>query len=406
MIALEFSAGPYADHATLTELTSRGELRWMDSGAGDQVLALATELMQDSRPVGVGVFRGAWVTAAGILADRLEVPAVGLRASRASQDKALQRFLLEDESPRYVALTGGARGQWRRWREFPAVLKPVDRSGSSGVLRIGDRHELAAGLTTFPPEETVLIEELVAGTEFSVESLVQGGRVIFSGLTEKRLSNDPARPFVEAAHTVVGPDDPTDRTELLDTNARVLRRLDVRDGMIHAEYRVRSGRAYLIEINARPGGGSIPAAYGFATGSSLEDALIAICVGIETEYPTPKRWARQVYAPHPPGELIDVELDWPDVTPNWLAEQSSMVPTPKAIGPIHAEDPPTLRTVTVSVARRTRLGTLHSNDDRAVSYVIDAATRSELDELEKHVDWALRIVTRPDAADGPNEPVP
>ncbi|MEK8227357.1 ATP-grasp domain-containing protein [Oerskovia sp. M15] len=128
------------------------------------------------------------------------------------------------------------------------VVKPVGRNSSSGVVRFTSSSELRRQLLTYPSDEVLLVEEYVGGNEVSVEALVQDGRVIFSGITQK---------FVGTGFVEVGHEFPADLTveqsdALLEANKQVLARLDFRDGISHAEFKVTpSGEVYLMEIAAR-----------------------------------------------------------------------------------------------------------------------------------------------------------
>jgi phosphoribosylamine-glycine ligase len=86
--------------------------------------------------------------------------------------------------------------------DFPAVVKPVGRHSSSGVAMVDDLDSLRQQLTTYPEHETLLVETKVIGQEYSVESLVQHGEVIFSSATRKDTNDTHTSNFVELAHTV------------------------------------------------------------------------------------------------------------------------------------------------------------------------------------------------------------
>jgi hypothetical protein len=344
---------------------------------------------------GVAVLREDWVEAGALLADLLGTPSLGLRAARVCRDKALQRFLLPEWSPRYLAAEAGD-GVLGSWARFPAVVKPARRTASSGVTAVLDRAQLLSALTLFPAAEPVLVEERMAGPEFSVESLVRDGGIAFAEVTAKRTNEAYSDAFVELAHTVPAALEPPARRALLDANARILRRLDVRYGVIHAEYRLTAdGTVRLTEINARCPGGSIPALYRLATGASLEDAVVALALGEEVGFPSARRCARQVYLEHQPGMLVDIVVDGADpVQPVWLAEAGTR-PTPEAVDPAQ---PAALRAVTVIKPRGTLLTALTGNRDRAATFLIDAPSLPELDRLEAALD--IRLITAPAAAPG------
>ncbi|WP_042383879.1 ATP-grasp domain-containing protein [Streptacidiphilus melanogenes] len=388
VLAVETPAARYADSALLTGDSGPDALAWVDAGETSALLAVVRDWARAYEVVGICALREDWVEPVGLAADLLETPGIGLRASRACRDKSLQRGYLAAWSPRHTVLPPGDRGAASHWDGFPAVLKPTGRSASSGVVALADRDGLRQALTAYPDDEPLLLEERVYGPEFSVESLVRGGDVVFSGITGKRTTEETDGGFVEVAHTVPADVSAPLGDALLEANRQVLRRLDVRDGIIHAEYRVTdTGRVVLTEVNGRCPGGSIPALYRLATGASLEDAVVALAVGQPVTMPAPRRWARQVYVRHRPGVLEGLDVAEGAPTPVWLAEEGVR----RIPGPADRSEPGTLRAITVIKPRGALLGRLTSNQDRAVTYIVDAPDIGALDAQERSAEAALHL---------------
>ncbi|GAB3227436.1 hypothetical protein GCM10027447_18550 [Glycomyces halotolerans] len=329
------------------------------------------------------------VEPAGIICDRFGLPSPGLRASRACRSKYLQRFYLGTFSPESRTLPPGERGD--NAPRFPVVAKPAGRHASSGVVRCRDAAELAAALADYPEHETVLVEQQVTGREYSVESLVQDGEVLFDSVTAKRTNEDLGRTFVELAHTVPGRvESPGTTAAVTEANRRTLAALAYRDGITHSEWRVdQSGNPVLMEVASRTPGDGITLLYRLACGEALESQIIKIALGERAGYPRPRRVARQVYLEHRPGVLQDVVVDWPGIHPTWLGE-SELWPQMR---PGEAGDGPALKAVLVLKSKGSPLAELRSSDDRAVTFFIDADTESELDAIERRVRAAITVVT-------------
>ncbi|SDG48906.1 ATP-grasp domain-containing protein [Lentzea fradiae] len=326
----------------------------------------------------------------GLIADALGVPGPGLRASRVCRSKYLQRWYLPEFSPR-VAFAGDDLGEVT----FPAVVKPSGRHSSSGVVTVADAEELRVALSAYEEQETVLVEEKVTGPEYSVESLVQHGKVIFASVTRKDTNDRDGKHFVELAHTVPS-DHPAVTELLLDANHRVLDRLDVRDGITHAEWRVTAeGRAVLMEIAARPPGDGLCSLYELATGRPLETEVLRIALGEHSDYPAPRRHTRQVYLEHPEGVLEDVVVDWPGVPVEWVGE-AGVWEQPE---PLPADAPAALRAVHVHAERGAVLGPITCSEDRSVTFLVDAPTADALDEVTERVRSAITIRTTPAPAE-------
>jgi hypothetical protein len=340
--------------------------------------------------VGIYAVGETLVEPTGLIADYFGLPFPGLRAARACRNKFLQRWYLPDLSPVSVLIPPGSRDVDHGSVPFPAVVKPATRHSSEGVQMVHDSSELAAQLGEYPCEETILVEQMITGQEYSVESLTQDGKTLFSSITRKETNDVDSQYFVEMAHTVPAPrDDAWDAVQR--ANIEMLDRLGVENGITHAEWRLdEHGEARLMEVAARTPGDGIMVLYRLATGWRMEPEILRIALGEPADYPAARRFARQVYVAHEPGELVDVTVDWPGVEPLWVNNGSPWPDIPAL--PAHA--PAALRAVFVYEAVGTKLGPIRSSDDRAVTFFIDAPTLAALDEIEARVRAAVTIHTR------------
>ncbi|SEM56626.1 ATP-grasp domain-containing protein [Streptacidiphilus jiangxiensis] len=335
----------------------------------------------------------------GVVADLLGLPSPGLRATRVCRNKYLQRAYLAGLSPAAVVLPPGGRAEAAAEAgaslSFPAVLKPSGRRSSSGVRTVADPAELAACLADYPAEETLLVEEYVHGPEYSVEALVDNGRVVFESVTAKGTNEGGAGRFVELSHTVPEPPGPA-RDALLAANRTVVAALGFGSGVIHSELRLTpDGRALLMEAAARtPGDGILPL-YHLATGHALEPDIIALALGEPVDHPTPTRCARQVYLETPPGVLQDVRIHLDGAAePLWAADGEAW----PVMSPGRPGDAPALRAVLVlQEPGGSVVGAFEESGDRVVTFLIDAATPQELDQYEAVVRQAIEVTIAPAA---------
>lgn len=310
-----------------------------------------------------------FVEPCGVVADLLGLAGPGLRASRVCRNKQLQRAYLADWSPRSAYVAPEARSRAARLAPgFPCVLKPVGRMSSSGVRRADDPVQLGALVAAAPPGEGLLVEELVDGAEFSVEALVRDGRVVWENVTAKLTNEAGGVFFTELGHVVpaAGLGD-RDRSALVSASRAVLAALEFRDGISHAEFRLRSGeRPVLMEIAARVPGDGITVLLELATGTSLEPVLLDIALGRPVAYAEPRRRAVHRYLPLEEGVLEEVEAA-PGVEAAWIAH-SDRWPVPR---PVAAGAPARTAAVLVTQPRGSRLGRLRDSDARAVSVMVD-----------------------------------
>lgn len=340
--------------------------------------------------VGIYAVGETLVEPTGLVADYFDLPFPGLRAARACRNKYLQRWYLPDLSPASLVIPPGGRDSVDSGAVgFPAVVKPATRHSSAGVQMVRDRAELAARLDDYPAQETILVEQMITGQEYSVESLTQDRKTLFSSATRKETTDVDSQYFVEMAHTVPAPwtaaSDAVQRA-----NTAMLDRLGIENGITHAEWRLDSeGEARLIEVAARTPGDGIMVLYRLATGRQMEPEILRIALGEPADYPEARRYARQVYVGHRPGILADVQVDWPGVEARWVDDGKPWPDIPA----LPADAPPALRAVFVYEARGAKLGPIRSSDDRAVTFFIDAPTIAELDDIEDRVRRAVTIRT-------------
>jgi hypothetical protein len=155
------------------------------------------------------------------------------------------------------------------------------------VTIVDDVAELRRQVVSYPGHEVVLAEQRVDGPEYSVESLVQDGRVIFASATAKETTDSATRTFVELAHSVPAAS-PQAHEALLAANRKLLTRLAFADGIAHSEWRVGAdGRPMLMEIAGRTPGDGLLVLYQLATGQPLEPEIIRIALGEPARYLAP-----------------------------------------------------------------------------------------------------------------------
>lgn len=225
-----------------------------------------------------------FIATAAALAARFGLPGPDAAAVRAARDKSWQRRALAAgglPTPAFRAVASAAEAvAAAREVGFPVVVKPVGGSGSVGVRACADAAEVRAHAASLlaqagdgePPR--ALVEELIAGDEFSVE--VFSGRVI--GITRKHLGSPPC--FVEAGHDYPAAAPPHVAAALTDAVVRATELLGLGWGPLHWELRVRDGRAYAIEVNPRLAGGFIPELVRHAEGIDLIRETIRLVAGL------------------------------------------------------------------------------------------------------------------------------
>ncbi|GAA1348167.1 ATP-grasp domain-containing protein [Falsarthrobacter nasiphocae] len=264
---------------------------WQHLAAGvTRLNALDTRGLMEAIPVSDGVVTLSEfsVQAVATLAELLSLPGVTTSAANVARNKAHLRRVL-----RASGLDGDlASAEIRSERDLEAffaihgeesyVLKPADSSGSAGVVRVTSFAEAAQrfkAVRRWSFGGDVVIEEYVAGPEYSYEGWVQGSEAVLAAVVRKRTTAD----FVEIGHTATHA--PNAGAWALIRSA--LRLLGVADGVFHAEVKLSPDGPRIIEIALRPAGGLIPTLVSLTTNVDLYEAQARIAVGAHVFEPVP-----------------------------------------------------------------------------------------------------------------------
>ncbi|WP_435847306.1 ATP-grasp domain-containing protein [Streptomyces eurythermus] len=387
--------GPTTDLARLNAhiedpthpLSRIAAVRRLPSPAVDGVWASVQDWITDFDVRGVLCSGEVFVDPAGALAEALGLPGPGSWAARVCRDKVMQRVVLGDHGPAWRAFAPHARDTATS-EVYPCVVKPAGRMFSSGVVKAADDAELRAALAAYEPDETILVEELVTGPEFSVEALVHHGEVVWSGVTAKLTNEDGSRYFTEIGHTSPARIPSSDAEALIAANTAILKTLRFGSGITHAEFRLSEGRPVLMEIAARLPGDAITMLWHLATGRPIEPAMVDLALGIEPRYPEPTRRAVQRFVDHRAGRLADVRSAAQTVS--WIADDGYW-PTVSATD---ADAPARCASIMVGLSRGAVLGDLNDSSGRSASVVVDlpldadpeTETRVFVDQVELDID--------------------
>jgi len=182
---------------------------------------------------------------------------------------------------------------------FPCVLKPLALSGSRGVIRANDAEELADAFTRInkllgkaeigalhdPANNFIQVEDYVDGIEIAVEGLVDAGQLRVLAIFDKP---DPLiGPFFEETIYVTPSRLSAQmQAEIVRVLQGAVQALGLWSGPLHAEMRLNSGGAWVLEVAARPIGGLCARSLRFQEGISLEEVILRHALGERLE---PKR---------------------------------------------------------------------------------------------------------------------
>ena len=208
------------------------------------ILDLLTE--QGIRPAALFSNSDHLQTATAIAARALDLPAKDWQVCYRAKDKLRMRerlTSLELPSTWSCQLQPGQVPQ-PDW-PYPLVVKPSQGVASLDVCRVDSPGELTALLEERPPSAPLLLEQLMEGPLFTLETLGDGHDLIVIGGFDVLLSAPPH--FIETAARWQGPISQAWQRQALDQ----VRRFGVGLGVCHSEFILTANGPVLVEINYR-----------------------------------------------------------------------------------------------------------------------------------------------------------
>lgn len=139
------------------------------------------------------------------------------------------------------------------------IMKPLDSSSSRGVYSINCEEDIKVyfedSLSFSKKERSVLLEEYIEGTEFTVDGIKTENGHVSLAISEKKHYNYNEN--IACSLFFSHQNENYDYDELRNINNRFIELSGLPFGLTHAEYKYKDGRYYLMEIGARGGGNLI-----------------------------------------------------------------------------------------------------------------------------------------------------
>lgn len=255
---------------------------------------------------------------AALAADELDLTGNSPDAAYAAKNKALMRGRLANTrvpQPNFALFAlDSDPNEIATHVNYPCVVKPILLSASQGVIRANHEQEFVQAWNTtkeivlrFQPslplreygaksakilcesngeaelrergEGSILVEDYIPGAEVALEGILSGGQLKTLALFDKP---DPLEgPYFEETIYVTPSRLPGATQEaVFETAARACAAIGLRDGPIHAELRVNTAGAFVIEVAGRSIGGLCAKTLRFgADGISLEELILRHALG-------------------------------------------------------------------------------------------------------------------------------
>ncbi|MES2769200.1 MAG: ATP-grasp domain-containing protein [Bdellovibrionota bacterium] len=195
---------------------------------------------------------------------------------------------------------------------FPIVLKERDSSGSRGLVIANS----IDGLSEMKPN--MLAEKYIKGKEYSVESFVCNGEIIFSNTTDYHTHH--------VCNIVPAKLDEISKDKLSKFNSQIIKTFGIKNGIAHVEYYLTEKNILFGEIAIRPPGGYIMKLIELCYGFSPWKTLIDIECGKAPSVKAKSNCHAAVWILHPGEGVVEREPDYASLLqdPNLVDIQSGL----------------------------------------------------------------------------------
>jgi len=226
---------------------------------------------------------------AAYVSDKLEIPGNPYESVKILTNKHLFREFLRSHNfncpmsvfgSSYEEIANGVSKL-----KFPIMVKPVDSSGSKGVVKIYSVDELKAAFDeaiSYSRSKIVIAEEFIVkkGYQVSGDGFSINGKFVFSSYGNELYSGNGTREYVALGE--FWPSLLTDEQKLKVDNEiqRLISELEMKSCAYNIEVILdKDDNVYIIELGPRNGGSYIPQLIKYATNVDLIDYTIKAAVG-------------------------------------------------------------------------------------------------------------------------------
>lgn len=203
--------------------------------------------------------------------------------------------------------------------DFPAIVKPVDSSGSKGVGRIDSVGEISEKLEyamSFSRGRKIIVEEFVEkyGYQIAGDGLSIDGRLVFRCFANDHFDPKCENPFVPVSASFPYNMPAEVQQKIHDEIQRLLTLLNMGTTTYNFDMRIdKDYNVYLMEVAPRDGGNYIPDIIRYCTGVDLVECSVKAAMGesLDNVKMTPYDSFYAYYAVHSysNGILRSIDID-------------------------------------------------------------------------------------------------
>ncbi|EAJ6188627.1 UDP-4-amino-4,6-dideoxy-N-acetyl-beta-L-altrosamine N-acetyltransferase [Campylobacter lari] len=141
---------------------------------------------------------------------------------------------------------------------FPLVVKPSDRSAGRGVVKVYDIQQLTKAYLNAKEisyNKIVLVEEVIEGLQYSVETITSNGKHQILAITEEYLRDDENKDdFLETQQLIPARISKENEKIIKKIILKTLKAFGIKYGACHIELKINNNNVKIIEIASRAGG--------------------------------------------------------------------------------------------------------------------------------------------------------
>ena len=222
--------------------------------------------------------------AVAFASERLNLPGLTYDVAVRATDKFCQMEALTEKGvpiPWFLRVKESERLNPKEIPSFPCISKPVDSSGSRGVIYISDPDELNQSIVysaSFGKNKEVILQEFMEGPEVSCEMLVIDGQPVLLQVTDKITSGKPH--FVEIGHSQPSSLPKAALAAIEKVACDACRAIGIKNSATHVEIMLTCDGPKIVELGARMGGDLIGSQLvQLSTGVDMTRAAIELALG-------------------------------------------------------------------------------------------------------------------------------
>lgn len=225
---------------------------------------------------------------AAYVAERLGLPTNPYESIKILTQKQLFRKFMRDNN--LLIPAGRSFNNIEQAKQYfdslalPVMIKPIDASGSKGVMKVTDRaffEEAYEEAMSYSLSKNVIIERFIQkkGYQIDGDGFIKDGKIVFFGVMDQHNN------LLRNPHAPIGLSYPSIQDNIYQGKAyrliqTIFDKLQMQFGAFNFEYIIgEDEEIYILEIGPRNGGNFIPDTIKYASNVDMIEASIKACVG-------------------------------------------------------------------------------------------------------------------------------